>query len=303
MISDNLTRFYGMDVVDFQGAEDWKGTGVVYRFRVDWDSDHSVSDLVSLFCEQSSLDTIKAIVIGSWSGDDPSNTSESIVEVLVQNAGKLSGLKAIFFGDIISEENEISWINQSDLTPLLKAFPNLEHLTIRGGTDLAVGPLQHAGLKHLAIQTGGLNSEVVRSISQSEFPNLEHLELWLGTDNYGGTVTIEDLQPLLTGDLFSNLRYLGIRNTDGIDDMVPTIVNSPLLKRIEILDLSLGNLTDIGARSLLKLSENRSLKLVDLSHHYLTSDMQQALSKLPMKILLDDANAPDEEWRSIYASE
>ena len=41
-----------------------------------------------------------------------------------------------WLGDILSEECEISWLYQADLTELLAAFPNLEHFRSRGGRDL-----------------------------------------------------------------------------------------------------------------------------------------------------------------------
>jgi hypothetical protein len=305
MIYDNLEEFVDLPVVDFQSAEDWNGTKSAYRIRIGWDDapEDFVKRLNALAAMEES-DALTALVIGGWCGDDSSSSSEHVVQALVTNANRFKGLRAIFFGDIISEENEISWITQSDLSPVLSAFPNLELLRIRGGSDLELTPIEHQSLLHLGIETGGLPRAVIRQVFQCSFPNLEHLELWLGTDGYGGDATVEDLQPVLTGELFPKLKYLGIRNTDQIDDFVAVIVNSPILDRIETLDLSLGNMTDVGARALLKLSGNTSLKKLDISHHYLTEEMVAELSsKLPMEIDSQGAQGADEEWRSIFVSE
>jgi hypothetical protein len=305
MIDNNLEEFFNLPVVDFQSTEDWNGTKSAYRIRISWDDapEEFVVRLNALAAMEGSGE-LTALVIGGWDGDDSGSSSEHVVEALVTNANRFIGLRAIFFGDIVSEENEISWIIQSDLSPVLSSFPNLEVLRIRGGSDLELTPVEHHSLMHLGIETGGLPRSVIRQVFQCSFPKLEHLELWLGTDGYGGDATVEDLQPVLTGELFPKLKYLGIRNTDQIDDFVSVIVNSPLLDRIETLDLSLGNLTDVGARALLELSGNKSLKKLDIRHHYLTEEMVAELSsKLPMEFDAQEAQGADEEWRSIYVSE
>lgn len=305
MIGENLTEFHGLPVVDFKSAEDWQGTKIAYRIRLDWeDSAEEMASRINALAEMPDAHTLAALVIGVWGGEDSSASSDQVVLALMANAVNLRGLRAIFFGDVISEENEISWMIQSNLSPVLAVYPQLEVFRIRGGSSLELAPIEHEHLKHLAIETGGLPRGVIRQISQCSFPELEHLELWLGTQDYGGDATVEDLQPLLSGELFPKLKYFGIRNTDQIDDFVPVIVNSPLLNRIETLDLSLGNMTDVGGRALLGLSGNKSLKRLNLSHHYFTQLMIDELtSKLPMEVDTSEAQDWDDEWRSIYVAE
>jgi hypothetical protein len=103
----------------------------------------------------------------------------------------LPNLTAIFLGDIIIEENEISWINQSDVSPLFTAYPALEHFRVRGGNGLIVGSIRHERLKSLIIESGGLPAQVVRDVAAATLPALEHLELWLGTEEYGGDAPID----------------------------------------------------------------------------------------------------------------
>ena len=59
------------------------------------------------------------------------------MEALINARGRLTGLRGLFLGDIPYEDCEISWINQTDLTPLFAAFPRLEHFRSRGGEGLA----------------------------------------------------------------------------------------------------------------------------------------------------------------------
>ena len=133
------------------------------------------------FLEDPAASEVAALVIGVWENAyDPPFSSERIVEALVASAGRLPSLKALFLGDVIAEECEISWIQQSDVTSLFDAYPLLEHFRVRGGSGLVIGTLRHGSLKSLVIETGGLDAAVVRGVGSSDLPSLEHLELWLG---------------------------------------------------------------------------------------------------------------------------
>ena len=144
---------------------------------------------------------------------------------------------------------------------------------------------------------------VLRSVSTAHMPNLEHLELWLGTEEYGGNCTVEDLQPILSGDLFPKLRYLGLRNYDQIDAVCSVLVNSPVVQQLEILDLSLGTLTDIGARALLNFPADTKLQRLVLNHHFITRELIEELSKLPFEVELRDVQEEEEGWRFVAVGE
>jgi hypothetical protein len=155
------------------------------------------------------------------------------------------------------------------------------------------------------METGGLDVSVIRSICTSDFPNLEYLELWLGTDEYGANHSVADLQPILSGKLFPKLKYLGLRNCQHADELAGVVVNSPLLQRIETLDLSLGVLTDEGARALLLLPLNTTLKKLNLHYNFISADLIRQLKALPLTV---DASKPsnmdeDDEWRFVAVGE
>jgi hypothetical protein len=273
--------------------------------KYSWDDQQAeLLDRLQALTEQQGADQLRALVIGAWSGDDSSKSSDTIIQALVQAQDRLSGLTALFLGDITYEENEISWIQQSDVAPLLNAFPRLEIFRVRGGNGLKLSLVRHQALRELIVETGGLPRSVLREICRCEFPNLEHLELWLGVNTYGWDGGVEDLQPLLAGKIFPRLTYLGLRNSEIADDIAPVVVNAPILQRLHVLDLSYGTLSDAGAQALLKLPKGLPLQELDLSHHYMTKKMVEQLKKrLPYTIVADDGQDPDEEWRSVWVSE
>ena len=304
-ISHNAKTFIGKRVADYEPEKKPVAGGkTIYRFRSDYDEANCIPHLTH-FLETDAAAEAVGIVIGNWGGDDSDGDPCEVIKLLCDKRDRLSSLKAIYLGDIVSEENEMSWIHQSDVTPLLEAFPKLELLRTRGGNDLSMSQPKHATLRGLVCESGGLAAEFVRSIGRSGFPALEHLELWLGTEEYGGNSSVEDLQPILSGDLFPNLKYLGFRNCEFADDIAAVVVNSPLVKRIETLDLSLGVLTDEGGRALLSLPTDGNLKHVGLHYNYLTSEVTKLLSKLPIKLDLSKPSHmdDDDEWRFVAVGE
>jgi hypothetical protein len=210
--------------------------------------------------------------------------SSRVVEALVAAREALPHLTAIFLGDITYEENEISWTNQCDMTPLLAAYPNLEHFCVRGSINLSLGAnLQHDHLQTLIVQSGGLSNFITQQVTKAHLPQLQHLELWLGTFSYGGDTTIEDIKPLLTEQLFPKLQYLGLRDSEIADEIAQTLqqLDPPLLKQLKVLDLSLGTLSDVGAAALLEIPAITRLESLNLSHHYCSEEMMTKLTALP----------------------
>lgn len=227
-----------------------------------------------------------------------------VVDALVEAREKLASLKALFLGDIISEENEVSWIEQTDVSPIFEAYPNLEYFGVRGGNGLRLGSIQHEHLRTLVVEAGGLPREVVHDIQRSDLPALEHLEIWLGTPDYSGDTTVEDLAPLLRKSLFPRLRYLGLRNSAIADEIASVFAFAPIVERIETLDLSLGTLTDTGAEALLKSPAIRKLKKLDLHYHYCSEEMVRRLENMGIEVDASQRQEIEEyDWgTSLYVS-
>jgi hypothetical protein len=217
---------------------------------------------------------VKAIVLGDW-GD--ANDDGPPLEKFIEAADKFTALRALFLGEMTEEESEVSWINQSDVAPLLAAYPRLEILRVRGGEGLEINPVRHESLRELAFETGGLPTAVVGGIGESDLPALAHLELWLGTDNYGGDVTVEDLDVVLSGARWPQLSYLGLRDSEIADQVAEALAGAPVVGRLSNLDLSLGMLSDVGAGALLAGQPLTHLRKLDLHHHFLGAQMMDRL--------------------------
>lgn len=280
------------------------------RLALDWDQyeqGQTMVDRVKALAARPEAKELEALVIGPWDFES-STDSSGIVAALAGAAAAFPRLTAIFLGDIVVEEQEISWIQQSDVSPLLAAYPRLEELKVRGGTELALSRPDHAALRRLVLESGGLPTSVVAAVGRASLPALRHLELWLGSDNYGGDARADDLAPILAGDRLPSLRTLGLRDSEIADELAAAVVRAPILSRLRVLDLSLGTLSDEGGEHLVASPAIAALERLDLHHHYLSEAMQQRLAALkPVQVDLSDAREPDrydgEEHRYCAVSE
>ncbi|UHC19928.1 STM4015 family protein (plasmid) [Methylobacterium currus] len=300
---ENLTTFVGKPVEDVQsGTGTWDVARAVPRLRIEYDSQDSVPALLGHYAALPGTEATDALVIGYWQGDDSQGSSQAIVEALVSYAERFPNLRALFLGDIVSEENEISWINQSDLSALWPAFPHLEHLQVRGSNDLSLGRFEAPRLTTLILESGGLPRRVVQEALAAGAPELRHLELWLGTDEYGGDTTPEDFADLFAGRLFPKLETLALRDCAYADDLAAALAGAPVLERITTLDLSLGNLTDAGAEALLASPAVARLSRLDLHHHFLTDATMARLERLGPAVDLSERQEEEEYGGTIYRS-
>ena len=310
MISEHASEWLGFPVKLFDADQSEKGVSdyanTLYRLALDWDAKVDFPTLFSRFLSKPGSAQTPAIIIGQFYGDEPGEGSEEVVQLLVSAAQRLPELRAVFLADLIGEESEISWIVQSDVSPLLAAYPNLEHLRLRGTSDLTFGNhLAHESLKSLTIETGGLPPNLFQEVLAAKLPSLESLELWLGTEGYGGDVTIADLEPLLAGKVFPTVTHLGLRDSEIVDQIAAELVDAPILSRLKSLDLSLGTLSDEGGEALLKNAALKQLQKLDLPRHYMSEEMMDSLKKeFPgVDVSEPEGSDTDEEDRYVAVGE
>ncbi len=304
---EHPTEFAGKTIVEWKPESGITDPGqCAYRIGLDWDEGEegtTWTDKFGDFLQDPRAGEVTAFVVGSWAGDDTDAEAAPVVEALVAARDRMPRLSALFLGDIISEENEISWIHQADVSPLFESYPLLEHLQIKGGNGLSLGVPRHSRLKSLVIQTGGLSGAVVREVGTARLPALEHLELWLGDSGYGGDSTVDDLRPVLAGDLFPRLTYLGLCDSEFADAVAVALADAPVLRRLRTLDLSLGTLGDEGAKALLASPFLLGLGALDIHHHYCSEEMTARLQALPIAVNADERETADQYGRYVAVSE
>lgn len=322
MIDDYLEFFAGLPVSDYTSGDVGADAtdlppadAVAWRITTGWDS-HSFTELWTAFLDTVAADRVRAVVIGSWWGDDYSDV-RPVLDALIASADRLPALRGLFLADVGSEQCELSWLRMDDVTPVLEAYPRLEEFTVRGcgSGDLAFRPLRHERLRSLRFESGGLPGEIVRAVGASELPRLEHLALWLGVEQYGGDATVADLAPVLSGARFPALTHLGLQDSEIQDEIAAAVASAPVVAQLTSLDLSMGTLGDEGAEALLTGQPLTHLGRLDLHHHYLSDAMMRrvcdALEPSGVEVNVSEQEEPDrwdddddeEEYRYVAVSE
>ncbi|MFN6564762.1 MAG: HEAT repeat domain-containing protein [Nostoc sp. ChiSLP01] len=257
--------------------------------------DDVVYDDITYFLKEPEVNQVKTLIFSGY---------YDLWRILPTNI--LKNIKALFYGpyDI---DYQISWTAIQDISLILKAFPNLEMLLVRGGDERhTYGELwekfiflRHEHLKTLIVETGGLGRDKIAQILSLQLPALEHLELWLGSEEYGGNSSIDDLIPIFSGELFPKLTYLGLRNSEYSDSIAITLVNSPVINTIKVLDLSLGNLGDDGGEALLNCPAVNQLDILNVYDSCLTEEMVERLKLLDVEVITDTLKSPGDRYCSV----
>lgn len=291
MIHELAERFFDLPVVEFLSGDKVDGTDVVYRLTQGFDSKQTQQDLLQELLSQVDLAGLKALIIGYWEeGTQPTGYLEALIE------RRLPSLRALFVGDMTSEECEISWIGQCDYSGLIEAYPDLEVLRIRGMDGLKLPSTEYRSLQELAIETGGLPSSVVEAIGDSSLPQLRKLELWLGDSQYGFDGDLSTYQRLLEKIRPERLSYLGLRNSEIADELAVHLSRQEWLGSLDTLDLSMGTVGDEGAAALCASPNIRGLKVLDLRHHYISTPLIQRLQLLPLTLHIDEPQDPSSRY-------
>lgn len=256
-------------------------SSVVYRIGSYGQDDsrgpgHDFESLFEAFGEEPEIGEVTALVLGSWRVDLGWVDMVNPALCLWRLRDAMPRLSCLYIGDVSGDEEELSWIEQTQWGTVLNAFQELDEVTIKGGSGLRLSKLSLPYLESLTLIATQLSDEVLRDVVTATLPSLHHLELWLGDtqhqDPSSPIHTHDTLRPLFFHTrggalLFPQLRTLGLRNCGWIDELLVETVGAPLWSSIHALDLSLGTLTDEGVEALLR-NDLSALKRLDVSSSY-----------------------------------
>jgi hypothetical protein len=296
-IGTHLAEFNGLPVFEYSaGRKIVAPETSALRIGLSWDKfdeGQKFVDLFASFLTDPNASAVHSLIIGDWGGAGQGEDSSPVVEALVSARDKLPKMRALFLGEMVTEESEISWIIQSDISPLFEAFPNLEILYVRGGNGLRLGKPRHDRLCKLVIETGGMSADIVRDVTSASLPKLQHLELWLGDDGYGNAVRTDDIRSLLEKGPCGQLHYLGLRDDCRADETAKLLSQLQIPRTLRILDLSLGTLGDDGANALLASPWLPQLHQLVIHHHYVSPHVVSQLRSFVSMVDDADVQKPD----------
>ena len=291
----NAHTFAGKPIQDYTISINPKTAVKVW---CEYDDEVSMNQKLDKLAAAPNVAEMDTLVIGAWPSAGE-GSKPPMLDKLIELKDTFSGLKHLFIGDMDSEDCEMSWINQGDYTGFYKHFPALETFGIKGAEGLKLGKINLPNLKNLVIETGGINHSVIKDIIDSDLKNLRHLELWLGTEDYGCTVEIEHLEPILNGE-FPALKYLGLKNYYKQDELAVKLQGAKVINGLHTLDMSMGTMKDTGAEALFNNNELVNLEYINCRHHYISNEW---MSKLQWKFSKDKINLEGQEEADQYSDE
>jgi hypothetical protein len=307
-IGTYIKEFNGLEIEAFDKEKGVQDVAKAIRLEVDYEAAEDGVEMLGVLAslkQDPKASEVSSIILGAWE-EAYEVEAQQFIDFFIDNKNTFSSLNALFIGEMTYEDNEISWIIQGNYSGLLDAYPQLECLRIRGGTGLSIGQVNHSSLKELIIETGGLNGGVLDEIAKSELPSLTRLELWLGDDGYGGNAKISNVEPLLSASKFANLKHLAIKNSEIQDDVTIAICNSDLINQLEVLDVSMGIMSDKGGEALLSNKDSLEGVKINASENYLSEDMCTKLTKSGLDIDVGkqkEVEDDDDDYRYVSVSE
>ncbi|MEH1884243.1 hypothetical protein [Nostoc sp.] len=227
---------------------------------------------------------------------------------LIKARELLTNLKALLIGDYCDTwtlRYRESKINVTSIHPLIKAYPNLELLHIRGrmleedilkpdlilqvrnhqnNSIIPIKPLKHESLKTLIVDADGISDSNLAKVCNLNLPSLEYFELWLNRSDLSN-INIDSLTPLLSGESFPNLAYLAVRQCENITEVAQAIVNSPIMENLKVLELTDGNISNGDV--LLNSPAINHLHTLDVSGNRLDKNTIDQLSTLKCRVIAD----------------
>ncbi|MBA3393679.1 MAG: TIGR02996 domain-containing protein [Deltaproteobacteria bacterium] len=278
--------------------------GYIDRAKVscpDDDADESAAEIVELLLRHPVGRFLRELAIG-FDGQPGDGALDGVIAAISEQLAP--SLRKLHLGDFeYPDQCEISWFEVGDLGELWRALPRLQHLVVQGGT-FELGDIEHERLERLEVFTGGLATTNARAIASLRCPQLRHLDVWYGGEDHGWDGSIQDIAPLLARVDLPQLRHLGLRNCELTDEICAAIVTSPLLPQLAVLDLSMGTLSDEGARMLARQRDAlRHLEVLDVSKSFLSNDGRDSLRGICARVIDDDQQDDDGGARYVSVSE
>ena len=191
----------------------------------------------------------------------------------------------------------LSWTTTGPLERVWSLYPGLTSLDITAG-NVSLVDFHLPALERLRIETCYLTLDNIAALANAELPALRSLELWYGE--------VSALGPTLAlVDSLAHVTELGIVNTTFTDELAEALSRSPVLARIEVLDLSRGTLTDAGALAIANAhAEGRAPKLraVDIRECYLTETGVAALEACKLAVRSNEQRQVEEGTTERYCA-
>jgi len=193
--------------------------------------------------------------------------------------------------------------NVEQMIELLTKCPRLEELYLNDGfADISrlfaspkLGNLRLLQYYYGSDYAGGENAAaypLTVLANNRSLQRLTTLRLHAGRDT---TIDLDQMDAVLRSPHLPSLSRLQVHMTVFGDEGSQRIIGSGALRRLKLLDIGYGNMTDAGARLLAACPDLKNLAILDVSRNALTDDGIAALRATGISVIANDQHGPDEQ--------
>ncbi len=207
-------------------------------------------------------------------------------------AAFLPHLRTLHVGEPVNPEDErydSGHCSARGLVGLLERTPRIEELHVlakNAGLD-QLFEMRLPYLKRLLVYHEAGAYPLQTLAKNPGMPALEELSLHPAFSEEGSYLPGEQVAALLRSPHFPALRKLLLRASDLGDKGCKQIVKSGILKRLTVLDLRHGCITDAGARTLAECPDVRNLELLNLADNQISEEGVALLGGLGINVGLE----------------
>jgi uncharacterized protein (TIGR02996 family) len=223
---------------------------VTFNTNEDWmENEVDIAGLAKAVLASSAAAGLSAVELGLLRWDYVGKDIPLIID-LIGKSPLGEQIATLRINPLEKDDVDVGMYDPGKLDGISSSMPGLESLTVKGN-DFSLGTLNLPKLTKLAVQTCGFTKKHLKSVLEAKLPKLEHLELWFGSENYGAQCKTKDLGPILEGKVFPKVTHLGLMNAEFTDAICSAVGTSKILKRLKVLDLSLGTMSEAGVKAIL----------------------------------------------------
>jgi uncharacterized protein (TIGR02996 family) len=180
------------------------------------------------------------------------------------------------------------------------SFPGLRELILHSGDQswrgegetFAFGGLALPALRALVIETCAMTGARLDQLRGAKLPVLDKLVLWFGSRRHDADYALEEIEPTVAR--FPTVTRLGLCNSEDADELAAIVAGWPIAKQLVALDLSMGTMSDDGARALAAVAAAfPKLAELNVGENHLTDEGIDALRAAYPFVSADDQKEDD----------
>ncbi len=191
----------------------------------------------------------------------------------------------------------------ANLAALCSSFVRVRRLALEVDVVNLEG-LDLPALESLELVCRRLDATNLRALDRADLPKVERLAIALGDPGVGmhefaTPITLDDLGVLLESTRLRGLRHLRLTGARFADELVAVLARATILSGLVTLDLSLGDLTERGAATLLEHHQRFAhLDELELSQTTLDESAASRLEGALPNVHVDDLRG-NEDWSEV----